>query len=209
MKKVLIIFILMLFIPVFANTMPFYTDSIPKSSIGLYQTDKSLILHSHPESNSPVIKRFDFSYNPSDMPSNMFAVLSNEKELGFLYVTDMDEDGWIEVLYNKQTGAKGWVKTNDKMQFLPWINFYNLYGRKYGLTILKDAPKDIYTIHSQCEDKSQALSKLNYVKKIKLVKISGNWALVTVLDLDQTPKSGWLKWRSNDGTIYAFPEIKL
>lgn len=198
----------MLFIPVFADTMPAYTDSIPKTTIGLFQTDKSLILHSHPEANSPVLKQFEFSYEPSSMPSNMFAVLFNEKELGFLYVTDIDEDGWTEVLYDKQTGAKGWVKTTDKMQFLPWINFYNLYGRKYGLTILKDAPKDNYTLHSQCEDNSQSLSKLNYIKKIKLVKISGNWALVTVVDLDKTPKSGWLKWRNSDGTIFAFPDIK-
>ena len=208
MKRLLIIFIMMLFMPVFADTIPFYTDSFPKTAIGLYQTDKELVLRTNPDSKAPVIKKYEFSYEPETMPVNMFAVLFNEKELGFLYVTDFEEDGWVEVIYNKQMGAKGWVQTNDKMQFLPWINFYNLYGRKYGLTLLKDAPKDIYTLYSQCEDDSQALSKLNYVQKIKLVKISGNWALVTILDLDKTPKSGWMKWRNSDGTIYAFPAIK-
>ena len=208
MKRFLIILIMILCMPVFADTMPFYMNSVPKSALGLYQTDKSLLLRTHPDVNSPIIKKFEFSYVPESMPVNLFAVLLNEKELGFLYVTDTDEDGWVEVIYDKQTGAKGWVQTQDKMQFLPWINFYNLYGRKYGLTIMKDAPKDIYTLHSQCEDNSQSISKLNYVKKIKLVKVSGNWALVTILDLDKTPKSGWLKWRNSDGTIYAFPAIK-
>jgi len=208
MKRFLIILIMILCMPVFADTMPFYMNSVPKSALGLYQTDKSLLLRTHPDGNSPIIKKFEFSYVPESMPVNLFAVLLNEKELGFLYVTDTDEDGWVEVIYDKQTGAKGWVQTQDKMQFLPWINFYNLYGRKYGLTIMKDAPKDIYTLHSQCEDNSQSISKLNYVKKIKLTKVSGNWALVTILDLDKTPKSGWLKWRNSDGTIYAFPAIK-
>ena len=125
-----------------------------------------------------------------------------------MYVTDTDEEGWVEVVYDKSIGAKGWVHTTDKMQFLPWINFYNLYGRKYGLNILKNAPKDIYTLHSQCEDNSQGISKINHAKKIKLVKVSGNWALVTVMDLDKTPKSGWLKWRNSDGTLFAFPAVK-
>jgi len=208
MKRLLIIFIMMLFVPVFADTIPFYTDSMPKNAIGLYQTDNEIVLRTNPDMNAPLIKKYELTYDAEQMPVNMFAVLLNNKKLGFLYVTDIEEDGWVEVIYDKQMGAKGWVKTQDNMQFLPWINFYNLYGRKYGLSVLKDAPKNIYTLYSQCEDNSQALSKLNYVKKIRLVKVSGNWALVTVLDLDKTPKSGWLKWRNTDGTIYAFPAIK-
>ncbi len=208
MKKLLIILIMMLFVPVFADTLPFYMNSVPKSAIGLYQTDKTLVLRTNPDANAPVIKTFEFSYIPENMPVNLFAVLLNDRKLGFLYATDIDEDGWVEVIYDKQIGAKGWVQTDDKMQFLPWINFYNLYGRKYGLAVMKDAPKDIYTLYAQCEDKSQALSKLNYIQKVKMVKVSGNWALVTVLDLDKTPKSGWMKWRDSDGTIFAFPAIK-
>ena len=208
MKKFLIIFIMFICMPVFADTMPFYKDSIPTSAIGVYQTDKALTIYSHPEANSETIVKYDFSYKPEDMPSDMFAVLINEKALGFLYVTDTEEEGWVEVIYNKKTGSKGWVKASDKLQFLPWINFYNLYGRKYGLNILKDAPKETYVLHSQSEDLSQQISKINYVQKIKLTKISGNWALVTVLDLDKTPKSGWLKWRGSNGVIFAFPNVK-
>lgn len=208
MKKFLISLIMFLTLPAFADTMPFYLESIPKNMLGLYQTDKELTLYSHPDSNSDVIKKMSFSYNPETMPDSVFAVLINEKKLGFLYVSDISDEGWVQVVYDKRVGAKGWVQTVDRMQFLPWLNFYNLYGRKYGLRILKDAPNDIEVLKAKSEDLSQTVSKLNYVKQIKLTVIRGNWALVSAFDLDKTPKTGYLRWRGDDGTIYAFPNIK-
>ena len=208
MKRFLIILALFLALPVFADTMPFYMDSIPKRTLGLYQTDSGLSLYSEPNEKSNVIKKMTFSYNPESMPDKVFAVLINEKKLGFLYVTDIGDDGWVEVIYDKRTGAKGWVQTADSMQFQPWRNFYNLYGRKYGLRILKDAPEDIEVLKAKSEDLSQTVSKLNYVQQIKLTVIRGNWALVTAFDLDKTPKTGYLKWRGDNGEIYAFPNIK-
>ena len=193
---------------VLADTMPFYINSIPKTAIGVYQTGKCINIYDNPDANSKEILKYDFSYNPETMPDEVFGFLLNEKKLGFLYVTDIDEDGWIEVIYNKKTGAKGWVKTEDNFQFLSWINFYNMYGRKYGLRMFKNAPEETKILHAKSDDLAQNLAKLNYVKKIKLVKVQGNWALVSVFDIDKTPKTGYLKWRNSDGTIYAFPDIK-
>ena len=65
LKKVLITMILFLALPVFADTMPFYINSIPKNTLGLYQTDNDLTLYSHPDANSNTIKKMDFSYNPA------------------------------------------------------------------------------------------------------------------------------------------------
>lgn len=208
MKNFLIILCLFLMMPVWADTMPFYMNSIPKNAIGMYQTGENITLYSHPEVNSAVIKKLDFSYNPETMPDNVFAVLLNEKKLGFLYVSDIGDDGWVEVIYDKITGAKGWVQTEDRFQFLPWLSFYNMYGRKYGLRILKDAPDEIETLHAKSEDLSQNVATLRFVKQIKLTVIRGNWALVSVVDIDKTPKTGYMKWRGTDGTIYAFPNIK-
>jgi len=208
MKKFLI-FLSMLFIaPVFADTMPFYIESIPQFTLGVYQTDNEVSLYTHPDANSNLIKKMQFSYNPETMPDSVFAVLINEKKLGFLYVTDISDEGWVEVIYDKRTKAKGWVKTTDQMQFQPWRNFYNLYGRKYGLRILKNTPEDLEVLKAKPEDNSQTVSKLNFVQQIKLTVIRGNWALVSVVDLDKTPKTGFLKWRDSDGTIYVFPNIK-
>lgn len=208
MKNFLIILCLFLMMPVWADTMPFYMNSIPKNAIGMYQTGENITLYSNPEANSAVIKKLDFSYNPETMPDNVFAVLLNEKKLGFLYVSDIGDDGWVEVIYDKITGAKGWVQTEDRFQFLPWLSFYNMYGRKYGLRILKDAPDEIETLHAKSEDLSQNVATLRFVKQIKLTVIRGNWAIVSVVDIDKTPKTGYMKWRGTDGTIYAFPNIK-
>lgn len=208
MKKFLTILFMFFVTPVMADTMPFYMESIPKNSIGVYQTDKEITLYSHPDANSDVIRKMQFSYEPETMPDNVFAVLINEQKLGFLYVTDIGDEGWVEVIYDKRTKARGWVHTVDAMQFQPWRNFYNLYGRKYGLRLLNDTPKDLEVLRAKSDDLSQVVSKFNYVKQIKLTVIRGNWALVSVQDLDETPKTGYLKWRETDGTIYAFPKIK-
>lgn len=208
MKKFLIILMMFLAMPVMADTMPFYVNSIPKGMLGLYQTDKELTLYSHPDANSNVIKKFEFSYDPETMPDRVFALLINEKNLGFMYVSDIGDEGWVQLVYDKRTGAKGWALVADRMQFLPWLNFYNLYGRKYGLRLLKDAPEDIEVLRAKSEDNSQTVSKLNYIKQIKLTVMRGNWALVSVVDLDKVPKTGYLRWRGDDGTIYAFPNIK-
>jgi hypothetical protein len=208
MRKFLIILSMLFMLPVMADVVPYYMHSIPKSAIGVYQTKESLTIYSEPDADAEVIKKMDFSYNPETMPNNVFALLINERKLGFIYVSYIGDDNWVEIIYDKKTGAKGWVTSVDRFQFLPWINFYNMYGRKYGLRLLKDTPDEAEVLHAKSEDLSQNIAKLNYVKSIKLTKLSGNWALVTVYDLDRIPKMGYLKWRKEDGTIYAFPNIK-
>ena len=208
MKKILIFLTMMLVLPVFADTMPYYVKSVPKKAIGMYQTGDSLTVYTAPDAESAVKKKFEFTYNSETMPDEVFGLLLNDRKLGLIYVTDIGDDNWVEVLYNKKLGEKGWVQAEDKFQFLPWINFYNMYGRKYGLRLFKDAPEETEILHSRSEDNSQGVAKLNYVKKIKLTSIRGNWALVSVYDLDKTPKMGFMRWRSNDGEIYAFPNIK-
>lgn len=199
---------MMLILPVFADTMPFYMNSIPKDAIGMYQTGESITIFSHPEANSRVVKTFDFSYTPESMPDNVFALLLNEKKLGFLYVSDIGDEGWVEVIFNKMTGEKGWVQTEDRFQFLPWLSFYNMYGRKYGLRLMKDAPEDAQILHAKSEDLSQNISTLKFVKFIKVTAIRDNWALVTAVDVDKIGKTGYLKWRDSNGKIYAFPNIR-
>ena len=208
MKKILVIIAMSFMLPVFADTLPYYVDNIPQKAIGVFQAGETLTIYSHPESNSQIIRTFNFSYNPETMPDGVFAVLLNERKLGLIYVTDIGDDNWVEIMYDKKTGAKGWVMTEDRFQFMPWINFYNMYGRKYGLRILKDAPDEVDILHAKSDDLAQNVAKLNYVKQIKLTKLSGNWALVSAIDLDKTPKMGFMRWRSNDGKIYAFPNIK-
>ena len=168
MKRFLLVLCMMFMLPVFADVMPFYVNTIPKDAIGMYQTGDNITIYSEPEANSKAIKSFNFSYKAETMPDGIFALLLNEKKLGFLYVSDIGDDGWVEVIYDKFTGARGWVLTEDRFQFLPWLSFYNMYGRKYGLRLFKDAPDEIEVLRSKSEETSQNVAKLNYVKQIKL-----------------------------------------
>ena len=82
-----------------------------------------------------------------------------------------------------------------------------MYGRKYGLKILKDAPDFVYDVHSRSDKESQLLGKLNRPKEIRLTAIQGNWALVTALDLGGKVNTGFIRWRGDNGELYLFPAI--
>ena len=105
------------------------------------------------------------------------------------------------VYQNNQTICK--LKSNHLSFYI-----YNTYGKKYGLKILKDAPENTYTLHSDTDDSSQAVAHINHPQFIKLNVLRGNWALVSVVDLDKIPKTGYIRWRSDDGVKYLFPDIK-
>ena len=122
-------------------------------------------------------------------------------------VTD-ETDDWVEVIYDNRKGLKGWIKKDDPFKFNTWMNFYNMYGRKYGLVILKGAPEFVYSLFGTPEDNEKAISTINQPKLINLNLIRGNWMLVTVVDADGTPKTGYIRWRSDDGVKYLFPDIK-
>lgn len=189
-----------------ANYMPFYSDAIPNTALGVYQTVGEVKVYDSPQDNAKEKFYLKIDYNQA-MPDGVFAAYVPEKQLSFLYVTDVDE-GWVEVIYDKNNNLRGWVKLSDTFLFNSWMTFYNLYGRKYGLKLMKDLPSDYKVLKSAPEDNAQVVSRINYPTKINLTALRGNWALVSVLDMDKTPKTGYLKWRSANGEIYAFPEIK-
>ena len=129
------------------------------------------------------------------------------KELALVNVVDVLDD-WVEIVYDNSTGKTGWIKKDDPYKFMTWINFYNIYGKKYGLNLLKSAPETCKDMKSSPEDMAKTISTMNYPQKINLNVIRGNWALVSVMDLDRTPKTGYIRWRSDDGVRYFFPDVK-
>lgn len=188
-----------------AGYMPYYSNAVPNDALGLFQVTETVKVLDEPKESA--VEKFEIVLDYKNMQEGVFAAFVAEKELSFLYVTDVDE-GFVEVIYDKDKNLRGWVKLDDRFMFSSWMTFYNLYGRKYGLKLMKDLPKDYQVLRAAPEDDSQVVSRLNYPQKIKLTALRGNWALVSVLDMDKTPKTGYLKWRSADGEIYAFPEIK-
>ena len=200
------------------STMTFAKDVIPVrpninqiQSVGLYQVGDDIKIYEEPDEDSLLLYRVRWNkeeFFPEEIGfDKFFVVFLEDKNLALVAVTDYDDE-WVEIIYDNTTGKKGWIKMDDPYKFMTWINFYNSYGKKYGLTLLKSSPESCYNLKAATDDNSQTVSTINHPKKINLNVIRGNWALVSVMDVDRTPKTGYVRWRSDDGIRYFFPALK-
>ena len=215
MKKFFLIFALLLLMPVRVfcadNIVPQYVSIENTNTFGLYQAPNEIVLYKEPSETSTLIHSISWIgakiFPESVKPQYLFVVYLPDKNLAFMPVIDETEN-WVQVIYDNSTGAKGWIKKDDPYRFYTWVMFYNIYGRKYGLNLLKEAPAEAKDLHSSTDDKSQIVGTINMPQKINLSVIRGNWALVSVMDIDKTPKTGYVRWRSDNGVKYYFPAIK-
>lgn len=214
MKKILLILAILLLMPVKGfceNVVPQYVSIEHTNTLGLYQAPSEIVLYKEPYQSSNIVHSIswigDKIFPESVKANDLFIVFLPQKNLGFLAVTD-ETDEWVQVIYNNSTGAKGWIKKDDPYRFMSWIMFYNMYGKKYGLNLLKEAPPEAKDLHTSTDDKSQIVGTINMPQKINLNVMRGNWALVSVMDIDRTPKTGYVRWRSDNGVKYYFPAIK-
>ena len=214
MKKFLLILAILLLMPVKGfceNVVPQYVSIEHTNTLGLYQAPSEIVLYKEPYASSNIVHSIswigDKIFPESVKANDLFIVFLPQKNLGFLAVTD-ETDEWVQVIYNNSTGAKGWIKKDDPYRFMSWIMFYNMYGKKYGLKLLKEAPPEAKDLHTSTDDKSQIVGTINMPQKINLNVMRGNWALVSVMDIDRTPKTGYVRWRSDNGVKYYFPAIK-
>ena len=214
MKKFLLILSILLMLPLSgycADVVPQYVSIQQTNTLGLYQAPNEIMLYKEPSEASTLVHSISWIgekiFPESVRPQDLFVVYVPSKNLAYLAVTDETED-WVQVIYNNSTGAKGWIKKDDPYRFSTWVMFYNMYGKKYGLNLLKEAPESPKDLHVATDDKSQIVGTINMPKKINLNLVRGNWALVSVMDIDRTPKTGYVRWRSDKGVKYYFPAIK-
>lgn len=214
MKKFLLILSILLMLPLSAysaDVVPQYVSIQQTNTLGLYQAPNEIILYKEPSEASTLVHSISWIgekiFPESVKPQDLFVVYVPSKNLAYLAVTDETED-WVQVIYNNSTGAKGWIKNDDPYRFSTWVMFYSMYGKKYGLNLLKEAPESAKDLHVATDDKSQIVGTINMPKKINLNLVRGNWALVSVMDIDRTPKTGYVRWRSDKGVKYYFPAIK-
>ena len=214
MKKFLLILSILLTLPLSAysaDVVPQYVSVQQTNTLGLYQAPNEIMLYKEPSEASTLVHSISWIgekiFPESVRPQDLFVVYVPSKNLAYLAVTDETED-WVQVIYNNSTGAKGWIKKDDPYRFSTWVMFYNMYGKKYGLNLLKEAPESAKDLHVATDDKSQIVGTINMPKKINLNLVRGNWALVSVMDIDRTPKTGYVRWRSDKGVKYYFPAIK-
>ena len=215
MKKILIIFTFLLsfVLPVKADVMPYYVNSVNTNSIGVYQAPNHIKIFKEPNENSQLLLDVfwnNTAYNCPDVSaSNLFITYIPKKDLAFLTVIDEnDNSDWVQIVYNKNGDQKGWVKKDDDFRFMNWRTFFNLYGRKYGLYYMKDAPEETKSIYGSNVEDAQSIGKITLPQTVKLTSVKGNWLLIVAFDVDKLQKIGWIKWRSIAGEIYLFPDIK-
>lgn len=210
-KFIAILFATFCFVGIsFADVVPLANSEIPTIAIGVYQVSSSkLIVYDKPSNNAKVIyeESIDYSQYLDKTSSPVYCVILPQKQLSYLYATDC-YDEWVQVIYNKSKNSIGWVKKEDDFQFLPWVNFYGMYGRKYGLTDLKTGQKFNGTLHSQPDKDSQIVANITKPLRIRLTSLEGNWALVSILDITGAVHTGYLEWRTQDGKYFVFPEFK-
>lgn len=214
MKKIilsLLLFFTLALQSLAADVMPNAISLSNTNTIGVYQVGNTIVLRSEPDDNAKIVKVIRVSktdIEPSDLSfENVFIVYKASKDLALMAVTDETED-WVELIYDNKTGARGWMKKDDPYKFQTWVSFYNSYARKYGLYILSGSPEKVYEMHGSTDDASRVISTINVPQRINLNIIRGNWMLVSVMDRDRTPKTGYIRWRSDDGVKYLFPAIK-
>lgn len=194
-----------------ADVMPDTVSLIRTNTLGVYQVSSPIKIYENPDIKSKVKTVITYTKDTLE-PSNLtfqdvFVVYKDKKDLAVMAVVDETED-WVEVIYDNKTGASGWIVKDDPYKFATWVNFYTTYGKKYGLYTLKGMPDKIKDMHGSPDDTSKVISVMNYPTKINLNIIRGNWMLLSILDIDKTPKTGFVRWRSDDGVKYFFPAIK-
>lgn len=214
MKKIILSIFLVLFMALGVSAK----DIIPVApsvdnvrTVGLYQVKDDITIYKFPAEDAQILYRIRWNseeFFPETIgATNFFALFLTKKDLAYVNVVDI-VDGWVEIVYDNSKGLTGWIKEDDPYKFMTWTNFYTTYGKKYGLNILKGAPATCKDIKGSPEDNAQTISSMNMPQKIHLNLIKGNYALVSVLDLDKTPKTGYIRWRSDNGVRYFFPAIK-
>lgn len=203
---------LCLSMPVLADVMPYYGSSLSKDTIGFLQVPKSFHLYKSPSLDSQDLDFLTWTNSEVQLSSgkydsvNTFAALVPSKSFAFCTVVD-EQDGWYKIIYDKKHNLSGWVKPTIKEDFWNLREFYQIFGKKYGLYYLRDIPEAKKNLYSAPADDAQKVGGFNIVKYIKLTIIRGNWALISVLDLDSSIKTGFIRWRSNDGQLYLFPQL--
>lgn len=203
----------MINVPALADVVPYYVSNISTEVRGFYQAPKDLVIYDQPNEKSKILMKCNWDYKhfncPNTSMSNLFSVFVQSKELAFMTVTD-DIGDWVEVIYDRNTNKKGWIKKDetDPFRFLNLRTFYKMYGKKYGIYLLKDVPQEVKNLKTSTSTDAQNCGQIEKPIKIQLQAVQGNWLLVKVIDIDKSTKIGYLQWRNTNGEIYAFPNIK-
>ncbi len=222
MKKIIpliLILLSFLFQQVKADFMPSYTNSVNHYGIGAAKITNFVTIYEKPDINSKILQKiywnnignllFENKENTEKF-SDVFLTFLPQDNIVLLSVED-ENDEWIEVCYNQKLKLFGWIKKENKNSYAKFYSYRDLlleYGKKYGIYIYRNLPYEYKKLYSGPNKEAREIDEFKYAKYISPWLVQGNWVLVKVTTYDNKTKTGWFRWRDNDGRLYCFVNLK-
>lgn len=217
-KKFLLILVIfaMSTMAVFADRIPTSSKSIKNYGVGVYKIENDFYIFARPDAEAKKIRHITLPSNLEksaivrnyDNTPNPYIISIPSMKEYFATVYEYPEDNWLQLYYNQNGKEIGWVKLQHKANFMTWKEFFYRYGKKNGLVLMKDVPSSEFKLYSQDNENSQVIDEFTYPEYIAMRMIRGNWMLVTVVDTGTIYKTGWFRWRTDDGKLRVFPKFK-
>lgn len=218
MQKILILifFFFLSVLSAYADYFPSYVNPLYHYGIGVaalkgevpvYELDdvkSNLAAYVKNDEKGLVIRERGVNKSFAD---EMFLLYKAEGALAFLSVEE-DTDDWYYVCFDQKRKLFGWVRKSENIDFMSWHDFFNVYGRKNGIYIFRNVKDSDKKLYSAPDKESTVVDDFYFAKHIALWLIGGDWMLVKVTTYDGLTKTGWMRWRLDDGSIIAFPDFK-
>ena len=196
--------------------MPRDTKSINNHAIGIFFAPEEIKIYSSPDEKSELIEIIRWNIlgveaipQVQSSGETFFVFIPNKKYALMPVISENENSDWLEVIYNKNTGAKGWVRNPTYDRFETWLEFMRVYGKRNRLYLFSDIPEKYKSLHTDPDENSQLINNNDsiLIQEIELIYVSGNWVLVREIDYNKTAQVGWIRWRDNDGNIFVFPKL--
>lgn len=218
MKKIILtILFSLIFIPkANADVTPQYLSSVAHFGIGIAQNGKDIKIYEQPNDNSKLKARIIWDERGNLICKNTkMQCESKNIFLGFapsnnvaLFSVEDENNEWIYVCYNQRHRLFGWVKKDERTSYLTWGEFLISYGKKYGMYLFRDVPKEYKILYASPNNESPSVDSFFLATHINPWLVRGNWILVKVENYDDTQKTGWLRFRGDDGRFFGFVNLK-
>lgn len=214
MKKIIISFLIFLnlYLTANADVMPYYINSLRRYGIGYTKVQSPLIMRREAKLEGEILETLTFDYKGNAFcqinkdrceVDEIYAVYSQSKKMALLTTLDTT-DGWNLVCFNQtERPVCGWVE-EEKNKFYGWVDFFETFGKKYGLYLFKDLQKTDKILYGAPVKQTNALGSIEMPRLITPWLIRGNWILVKVYDFNNQQKTGWINFRGSDGKLKLF-----
>ncbi|MBE7706808.1 MAG: hypothetical protein E7Z91_06170 [Cyanobacteria bacterium SIG30] len=213
MKKFLIILSLIIFssLSAKADYIPISINSIQHYGIGVMRLNRIVNIYKDKDENSEIIQKIywdnaqNFNNKLKKSEEKTFVAFFPKNDFAFLSVEDEQED-WYLVCFDQENKSFGWVKQGESAKFYTWQDFIMKFGQKKGIYYFEEI-KDKF-LYAKPDENSQIVDEWKYAKFIQPWYINGNWMIVKVLDYDNNQKTGYMRWRTDDGKLLIFAKLR-